>query len=414
MNSRAERQDVTTIIEGGITAPHGYRAAGAHVGIKKKMKDMALISSEVPAVCAGCFTQNSVKAAPVLWDMQQVCNPIHGVIVTSGNANACTGPAGLPDTQAMATAFAGQLGARPQNILVCCTGVIGVPLPMPTVLAGITKVTPRLNRGPDAAKDAAKAICTTDTFVKEVAVEFTIDGKTVTVGGMAKGSGMIHPNMATLLAFVTTDAAITRESLQQALTDCVADSFNMISVDGDMSTNDTILALANGLADNAEITAPSPDFDAFRAALAIVCRKLAQDIARDGEGATKFVEVTTTGARSTRDAKLISRSVVSSNLVKTALFGADANGGRVLAAAGYSGASFDPDGIDVTFASPAGELPLFRAGSPVPFDEAWAKTVLQEHDIQILIGLAEGDAQATAWGSDLSYDYVRINGDYRS
>jgi len=402
------------IIAGGVTAPRGYRAAGAHVGIKKEKKDLALIAADVPAVCAGCFTTNAVKAAPVVWDMGHFMNPISGIAVTSGNANACTGAQGLADTRAIAGAFAGALGVGPDAVLVCCTGVIGVPLPMPKILPGIDQVAPTLRAGRGADKDAAHAICTTDTFVKEVAVATQIGGRTVTLGGMAKGSGMIHPNMATLLAFVTTDAAISRELLQAALSDCVADSFNMISIDGDMSTNDTILALANGQAGHAPIVAGSADFDAFKAALLTVCLKLAQDIARDGEGATKYVEVVTTGAAGVADARLISRAVVSSNLVKTALFGADANGGRILAAAGYSGARFDPDGIDVTIASAAGRIDLFRGGTALPFDEAKAKAILLEHDISILIGLHEGDGQATAWGSDLSYDYVKINGDYRS
>jgi len=311
------------IVEGGITAPLGFRAAGAHVGIKKKKKDLALVATDVPAVCAACFTTNRVKAAPVVWDMAHFGNRISGIAVTSGNANACTGPQGLADTEAIAKAFASHLGATPGSVLVSCTGVIGVPLPMPKVVDGIAAVAPMLRADVKAGRDAAHAICTTDTFVKEVALQVMIDEKVVTLGGMAKGSGMIHPNMATLLAFVTTDAAISAELLQQALGTCVADSFNMISVDGDMSTNDTILALANGQAGNAAITAPSADFDAFQQALAAVCLKLAQDVARDGEGATKFVEVTTTGARTTEDAKLMSRAVVSSNLVKTALFGGE-------------------------------------------------------------------------------------------
>lgn len=401
-------------IVGGVTAPRGYTAAGIHAGIKREKRDLALICSERPAACAGCFTQNVVKAAPVLWDMEHFKNPIRGIAVTSGNANACTGEQGLLDTREIAESFAREIGAPPEDVLVCATGVIGVPLPMDVILKGIRAARPALRGGAQAAEDAAAAICTTDTVPKQVAVELVLGGKTVTIGAMAKGSGMLHPNMATLLAFVTTDAAISRELLQAALSGSVKDSYNMISVDGDTSTNDTILALANGMAGNAELTRGSPDYARFQQALRFVNESLAKALVRDGEGATKLIEAVVQGAATPEDARALCKSVISSNLVKTAMFGEDANWGRVLCAMGYSGAKFDPEAVSLRFASRAGEVPLLREGKPIPFDENLASAVLKEREIQILIGLSEGGASAVAWGSDLSYDYIKINGSYRT
>ncbi len=408
------------MIEGGITAPQGFLANGIAAGIKKRKKDMAVLVSEIPAQAAGAFTTNKVKAAPVLWDKQLVDSgkPMVAIVVNSGNANACTGEQGLADTQAMAAQAAELLAAQSREastdqVLVCSTGVIGVPLPMDTVRKGIRTCMKGLSKEPEAAVAAADAICTTDTFRKEVAVEVEIDGKPVRIAGMAKGSGMIHPNMATMLSFITTDAGISAAVLQELLGTTIIDTYNMISVDGDTSTNDTVLVLANGCS-GVELQKGTPQWEAFCEAFTYVHTFLAKAIVRDGEGAGKFIEVTVSGAKSVGDARILARSVVSSSLVKAAFFGADANWGRILCAMGYSGADFNPAGTELSFASDKGMIVVVSNGEPVVFDEQLAKKILLEKEVAVLARLNDGGATATAWGCDLSYEYVRINGDYRS
>ncbi len=401
-------------IEGSIASPRGFQATGAHIGLKKASKDLCLIVSDVKAVAAGCFTTNIVKAAPVMWDMNVIGNDIKGIVVNSGNANACTGDQGMKDTETMADTFAQLIGCNKEEVLVCSTGVIGVNLPMEKLTAGMASTFPSLGSTLDDGLNAARAIMTTDTFMKNICVQTEIGGKTVTIASMAKGSGMIHPNMATMLSFVTTDVSIDRSLLQKALKDVVSVTYNMISVDGDMSTNDTILALANGMADNATITEENDDYKTFVDALLFVTRTLAKEVARDGEGATKLLEVCVNGAKTYADAATISKSVVSSNLFKAALFGEDANWGRVLCAMGYSGASFDPSQVTIAFRSEAGTIALMEKGTPIAFDEAKASEILALKEIFVDIQLAEGSESAVAWGCDLTYDYVKINGDYRS
>lgn len=403
------------ITEGNVTSPKGFKAAGNFVKLKKAKKDMALILSEKPCKAAGCFTTNVVKAAPVLWDMETIKNPVFGVVANSGNANACTGSQGLKDTEQTAAVFAELAGCKAENVLVCSTGVIGVNLPMDIITQGVKDTFAKLGSGYEDGASASEAIMTTDTVPKTVCAQVTLsDGKTITIGGMAKGSGMINPNMATMLCFITTDAAVSKPMLDKALKLCVVDSFNMICVDGDTSTNDTVLLLANGMAENKEINNENEDFEKFKEALFFINKTLAMKCARDGEGATKFMEVRTTGAKTADDARLMSRSVVSSNLFKAALFGEDANWGRALCAMGYSGAEFDPYGVTILFKSKKGEIKLMDNGVPIVFDEDKAAEILSEHDINIDIILHEGSAEATAWGCDLTYEYVKINGDYRS
>ena len=399
-----------------INAPAGFTAAGDHIGIKKQKKDLTLILSEVPAAAAGCFTQNIVKAAPVRYDMSVIASgkKVRGIIVNSGNANACTGEQGYRDVLASAGAFAGLAGCEADEILVCSTGVIGVNLPMDTLLPGIGQVFGQLGKDENSGRNAVSGIMTTDTFEKTAYEEITLGGVTAKLAGIAKGSGMIHPNMATLLAFITTDAAVSAEMLQKALNAGIRNSYNMISVDRDTSTNDTVLMLANGMAGNAIIETENEDYNTFLAALCRISKKLAIDIARDGEGAGKLMEVTVRGAKTDADARTIARSITASNLVKAALFGSDANWGRVLCAMGYSGGAFDPDHVNVTFRSAAGEIILSKDSSPVIFDETNAKKILSEKDIYIDIELQDGSCFATAWGCDLTYGYVKINGDYRS
>ena len=403
-------------IDGYLNAPKGFKTAGAHIGIKKAKKDLCLIASDVYAEAAGCFTTNIVKAAPVLWDIDIINSgkKVKGVLVNSGNANACTGMRGIEDNKEMAALFAEAISAEAEEILVCSTGVIGVNLPMDIVRAGLKNTAPSLGCAPESGFAAAEAIMTTDTFMKTSAVTVEISGKTVTLAGMAKGSGMIHPDMATLLAFVTTDCAISKAMLQRALSDCADKTFNMISVDGDMSTNDTLLALANGMAGNDPIENESGDYSIFKDALHHICRGFAKDIARDGEGATKLLEVNIAGARSDSDAAMIAKSVVSSNLFKAALFGEDANWGRLMCAMGYSGGKFDQFNVNVEFRSAAGVIRFMERGEPIAFSEDLAKKVLAEKEIFTDVEFFEGSGGATAWGCDLTYDYVKINGDYRS
>ncbi|MDO4288210.1 MAG: bifunctional glutamate N-acetyltransferase/amino-acid acetyltransferase ArgJ [Eubacterium sp.] len=407
-------------VEGGVVAAKGYKAAGVASGIKKNgAKDMAMIVSEVPAATAIMTTQNMVKAAPVLWDVAVMeKSPVkRAVVVNSGNANACTGEKGKADTEATAKKAAELLGLAPEEVLVSSTGVIGVPMPMDKVLAGVELLVPALGDDADHGSDAAQGIITTDLTTKTIAVAVEIGGKTVHIGGMAKGSGMICPNMATMLAYITTDAAVEADCLKKMLAKITQDTYNMMSVDGDMSTNDTVVVMANGLADNSLITAAdegSEAYDKFKDALYYVNEYLAKSIIRDGEGATKFMEVEVRGAATKADARTLAKAVIKSSLVKTAIFGEDANWGRVLSSAGASGVVFDPLKVSLTFASSAGMLTLLNDGMPIPFDEDEAKEILSEREIAITVVLQEGGEKATAWGCDLSYDYVKINGDYRT
>jgi len=404
------------LIQGGITAAKGFKAAGEHIGIKATKKDFAMVYSETPCTYAGAFTKNVVKAAPVHWNkaILEAGQNVHAIVVNSGNANAATGLQGEKDVAETAQVLADYLKIDQKEVLVCSTGVIGVTMPMDIVKAGIPKTAATLKEGFEASELAAEAIMTTDTVKKTIALEEEIGGVKITMGGMGKGSGMIHPNMATLLGFITTDISITKEMLQKALSKAINLSFNMITVDGDTSTNDSILLLANGLAGNKIIDSEGEDFDKFCKCLDEVCKYLAISIARDGEGATKLLQVNLSGAKSFEDGKCLAKSILTSNLVKTAFFGEDANWGRVFCAMGYSGIDFDPNGVAITFESGAGSVAVLKEGLPIQFSEEKAKKVLEEDEIIINIVMHEGDAKVTAWGCDLSYDYVKINGDYRS
>ncbi len=403
-------------VPGGVNAPKGFKAVGAHVGIKKRKKDLCLLVSESPAEVAAVVTTNVVKAAPILWcqEILKQERPIKGIVVNSGNANACTGPLGMQHTEQMAIKSAELLACDPMELLVASTGVIGVTMPIDTILTGIETIAPHLDKSDLAAKDAAEAILTTDTVIKEFAVTFDLDGKTVTIGGMSKGSGMIHPNMATMLAFINTDAAISQSMLQRALKESVDDSYHMISVDGDTSTNDMVAVLANGQAGNTRIEAPNAQYEKFCQALTLVNKVLAQAIARDGEGATKFLTVKLTGASDKPTAQALVKSVVSSSLVKTAFYGEDANWGRILAAMGYAGVLFDPEHVDLSLKSEGGQIQMLNDGQPIVFDEDQAFRVLQPKNIEILITLKEGDGEAIGWGCDLSNGYIQINSSYRT
>ena len=402
-------------IEGGITAAKGFQAAGVEAAIKyQNRKDMALIYSTVPCVAAGTFTVNVVKAAPVIWDRKIVEESPYAqaVVVNSGIANACTGKQGMDCCRAEADCAGELLGIPGDSVLVASTGVIGMQLPLDRLKAGIRKLAETKAEGLQAGMDAARAIMTTDTVPKEIAVTFKISGKTVTLGGMCKGSGMIHPNMCTMLGFLTTDARISKEMLQKALRADVADSFNMISVDGDTSTNDTLLILANGLAGNAEIAAEGPDYTAFCQALGFVTTYLAKKMAGDGEGATALFETKVIGAATKEDARILAKSVICSSLTKAAIFGHDANWGRILCALGYSGAKFDPENVDLYFRSR--QIHIYGDGVACEYSEEEATKILSDPEVTALVDMHMGDAEATAWGCDLSYDYVKINADYRS
>ncbi len=404
------------IIDGGITAALGFSANGIASGIKKRKKDLAVVYSQQSCSFAGSFTTNLVKAAPVLWDQKLVASSpaVQAIVVNSGNANACTAEQGNKDAQSMADSVAKALGLQDTQVLVCSTGVIGVPLPMETVSKGIATCAKGLGDTRESGALAAEAIMTTDTFPKEVAVSVEIEGKQVTIGGMAKGSGMIHPNMATMLSFITTDAVIEKAELQKLLGSSIIDSYNMISVDGDTSTNDTVLVLANGMSGTKTLSPSHPEWEKFVQSFLYVHTELAKAIVRDGEGAGKFLEVTVKGAKDKQTAQKLARSVISSNLVKTAFFGSDANWGRILCAMGYSGASFDTGAVDLFFSSAKGTIQVVSKGVPVAFDESIAKGILLEKEVSTLAVLQDGDGEGTAWGCDLSYEYVRINGDYRS
>jgi len=405
------------LLDSGLSAVQGYKTAGIHAGIKKAKKDLALIVSNTPSAAAGVFTINKVQAAPVTYDKAIIAagKSVRAIVVNSGNANACTGKPGLQNAETMGTTAAKALGAeKGTEVLVCSTGVIGVPLPMETIKNGITAAAEELSTTRDSAANAAEAILTTDTFKKEIAVEITIEGKPVVLAGIAKGSGMIHPNMATLLSFIITDANIEAATLQGLLGISISSTYNMISVDGDTSTNDTVLTLANGASNTPLICRGTEEYAKFAEAFDYVHAYLAKQIVRDGEGASKFIEVQITGAANETDAKLLAKSIITSNLVKTAVFGEDANWGRILCAMGYSGAQFNPDTVDLTISSTQGDILLLKQGAPVPFDENIALAILKEHDIVIKATLQDGNADATAWGCDLSYEYVKINGEYRT
>ncbi len=404
-------------IKGGVTAAKGFQAASAAAEIKYKGRtDMAMIFSSVPCKAAGTFTTNVVKAAPVKWDQKVVYEQPYAqaVICNSGIANACTGGEGYRYCKETADAAAKILNISPDSVLVASTGVIGMQVPIEKIKNGVNMMAPVLSGEVSAGTDAAKAIMTTDTVHKEVAVEIEIGGKTVTIGGMCKGSGMIHPNMCTMLGFVTTDISISKELLMEALKEDVKDTYNMISVDGDTSTNDTVLLLANGMAGNEEITEKNEDYETFKKALNYVNTTLSKKIAGDGEGATALFEVKVMGAATKEEAVILSKSVVTSSLTKAAIYGHDANWGRILCALGYSGVSFDPEKVDLYFESRAGKIKIIENGVSTGYSEEEATKILSEDEVTAIADMKMGDASATAWGCDLTYDYVKINADYRS
>lgn len=405
------------VITGGVTAAKGFEAAATAAKIKYQDRtDMAMIYSQVPCVCAGTFTTNVVKAACVKWDQQVVASgkPAQAVIVNSGVANACTGAEGFGYCQETADEAAAALGISADGVLIGSTGVIGRQLPIDRIKAGVQALAAKKNDSLENGTEAAKAIMTTDTFEKEMAVEIEVAGKTVTIGGMAKGSGMIHPNMCTMLSFITTDAVITKEALQKALSDDVNDTYNMISVDGDTSTNDTVVLLANGMAENEEITVGSEAYAEFAQALHEINEYLAKKIAGDGEGATALFEVKVVNADTKETAKVLAKSIVCSNLTKTAIAGHDANWGRILCAMGYSGAQFDPEKVDLFFESKAGKIKIIENGTAVDYSETEATKILSESEVRAIADVKMGEETATAWGCDLTHGYIEINADYRS
>ena len=405
-------------IEGGVTAAQGFEAASAAARIKYEGRtDMALIFSEAPCECAGTFTTNVVKAAPVIWDREMVYSgaAAHAVIVNSGIANACTGKEGMDYCRQTAEEAAACLGISADSVLVGSTGVIGFQLPIDRIKAGVRMLAENKKAGLAAGTEAAKAIMTTDTVHKEVAYEFEVGGKKAVIGGMAKGSGMIHPNMCTMLGYVTTDAAIEKKLLQKALSEIVQETFNMISVDGDTSTNDTLLVLANGLAGNAPVSdEKSEDYAVFYEALKTVCRELAMKMAGDGEGCTRLIETRVIHADTLENARILAKSVITSSLTKAAVFGKDANWGRILCALGYSGAQFDPENCDLYFGEGEDRILIFTDGSAADYSEEKATELLSGEKVVITADMHMGEAEATAWGCDLTYDYVKINADYRS
>ena len=402
------------MISGGVCAAKGFKANGVHCGIRKNhsKKDLALIVSDVPATAAAVYTTNLVKGAPLLMTKSNISDgKAQAVICNSGNANTCNAN-GIEIAEAMCALVEKATGVAAKDVVVASTGVIGQPLDITPIANHMDVLTAGLSY--DGSLNAAQAIMTTDTISKEIAVEFTVGGKTCRMGGIAKGSGMIHPNMATMLVFITTDCAISSEMLQKALSSDIKNTFNMLSIDGDTSTNDMVTVLANGMAGNAEITADGEDFAEFMKALNTLTINLCRTIAGDGEGATKLLECVVTGADTEKAAKTAAKSVICSSLLKAAMFGADANWGRVLCAIGYSGADVDVTKVDVSFRSAKGEIVVCKDGSGVPFSEEVAKEILLEKEIDILISVGDGPYSASAWGCDLTYDYVKINGDYRT
>jgi len=433
-------------IKGGITAPKGFMAAGVEAGVKyQNRKDMAIVYSEKPCVVAGTFTSNLVKAAPVKWDMKLVNESpfVQAAIVNTGIANAGTGAEGMRYCEETAEAAGEALGIPKEAVLIGSTGVIGAQLPIETIKAGVTKLVKAKEHSLQAGTDASRAIMTTDTVNKEIAVEVEIDGVTVTIGAMSKGSGMIHPNMCTMLGYVATDAAISKEALTTILKEDVQDTYNMISVDGDTSTNDTLLVMANGMAGNPEITVGSKAYDDFKAALHFVNETQAKRMAADGEGAMALIETTVYNAATKQDARVLAKSVICSSLTKAAIYGHDSNWGRILCALGYSGSQFDPDHCAIYYGvvpkpetdngsnpelSPAElrrlyatktsevveTMLIYEDGRGVDYSEEEATAILSQPEVKILVDLKMGDAKASAWGCDLTYDYVKINADYRS
>ena len=403
-------------VKGGICAAEGFMAAAT--AASKRRDDMAMIFSEKPCVVAGTFTSNVVKAAPVLWDRALVDSgrPVHAAVINSGIANACTGQMGLDickeEADATAEAFGQVISA--DSVLLASTGISGLQLPIEKMKNAISEMVPKLEASEAAATAASKAIMTTDTTNKEFALEFTIGGKKVHLGGMTKGSGMIHPQMCTMICFLTTDLAITKELLQKALSENVVDTFNMISVDGDTSTNDTCVILANGAAGNPIIDTEGEDYEIFKTALLQLTKTLSREMAADGEGASHLFTVHVTQAKDKQEARTLARSVVSSTLTKAAIYGRDANWGRVLCAMGYSGAHFDPNKVNLYFVNDIGKIEVFHQGAPVDFDEDYASEILGYQEVTALIEMHEGTEEATAWGCDLTHEYVNINADYRS
>ena len=406
-------------IKGGVTTPLGFSAMGLRVGIKEgnsKKKDMAMIYSNVPCLAAGTFTTNQVKAAPVKWDQKVIyCSPVvQAVVCNSGVANACTGEEGMKYCEDMAKATAEALHIKKDEVLVASTGVIGAQLPMDKIVNGIGMLAPTLDPSIEGGHMAAEAIMTTDTKPKEIAFEFEIGGKKCTIGGMCKGSGMIHPNMCTMLGFITTDVSISKDLLYQALSSDIKDTFNMVSVDGDTSTNDTVLLLANGLAGNDMITEKNEEYYKFTKALRNITEYLARQIAGDGEGATALFEVKVINAASKEQAVTLAKSVVTSSLTKVAIYGHDANWGRILCAMGYSEAKFNPDTVDIYFESKAGKLKIVENGMATDYSEEKATKILSEEAVTAICDVKMGEYTATAWGCDLTHEYVSINADYRS
>ncbi len=405
------------IIQGGVTAATGFSAAGLNAGIKNNVKkDMAMVFSKVPCVTAGTFTTNKVSAAPVKWDKNVVYNSEYAqaVVINSGVANACTGEEGYQACDTEAAAVAEKMGIPKEAVLVASTGVIGKQLPMDIIVKGINELPGKLADTLEAGTEAAEAIMTTDTRSKQVACTVEISGKKVTVGGMCKGAGMIHPNMATMLCFITSDVSIEKVCLQKMTSEIVDDSFNMISVDGDTSTNDTVLVLANGLAGNDTITYDSDDYNTFYEALSYVLTELSKMIAGDGEGCTCLFEAQVVGASSKEQARTLAKAIITSSLTKAAIFGHDANWGRILCAMGYSGADFDPEKVDIYFESEAGKLKIVEDGKATDYSEEKATEILSKNPVVAIADVKQGDVKATAWGCDLTFDYVKINADYRS
>nr|WP_298051691.1 bifunctional ornithine acetyltransferase/N-acetylglutamate synthase [uncultured Lachnoanaerobaculum sp.] len=406
------------VINGGICAPKGFLASATEANIKYKNRtDMAMIFSKVPTISAGTYTTNLVKAAPVLWDRKITDSEtyVNAIVINSGIANACTKDEGMEYCKQSAKKAADKLGVGESSILLASTGVIGMQLPIEKICAGIESLSNSLEQSEKAANEAAKAIMTTDTVSKEVAIEFEISGKTVKMGAMCKGSGMIHPNMCTMLGFITTDVNISKELLLKALRDDVVDTFNMVSVDGDTSTNDSLIILANGLAENEKIACESSEeYKVFKSNLNFITTALSKMIAGDGEGATALFEVVVEGAKTKETARTLAKSVVTSSLTKAAIFGHDANWGRILCALGYSGEKFDPDNMELYFESENGKILIYKDGVSVGFDEEKATKILSAKEVRALVKLNMGDFSATAWGCDLTFDYVKINADYRS
>ena len=405
------------IVKGGVTKALGFEASSVAAGIKyQDRKDMALLYSKTPCVVAGTFTKNVVKAAPVKWDKRIVDSGemVHAVVVNSGIANACTGEEGMLYCEETAKAASQAFGILSENVLLGSTGVIGKQLPVERMREGVIQMAKAMGTDLESGTQAAKAIMTTDTKEKELAIEIEIGNKTVTIGGMAKGSGMIHPNMCTMLAFLTTDAVIGKEALQKALSEDIEDTYNMISVDGDTSTNDTVLLLANGNAENEEIKMGTENFEIFKKALHEVNVYLAKMIAGDGEGAKALFEAKVTGCESKEQAKILAKAIVCSNLTKTAIAGHDANWGRILCAMGYSGASFDPEKVDLYFESKAGRIQIIENGTAVDYSEERATEILSQPEVTAVANIKMGEQEASAWGCDLAYDYIKINADYRS